>query len=237
MIWNVGQILEYLILCWNFDTQREISISVPFLSKIFPKSCLFCLTGRRPRAVPQCGRPDPLLIPFGLKFQTSVVLVPCEHLLDARLCLGVIRTKSLRVFRPSATVSRIGLMESCTCHVRGGPHPLSPPPPPPLPGMRTWWMVGALRLYADWAYLFRLCCVHLNLTGTFFTKIWQKNAGMRCLSLFVCQWKVNRFLKSWGCVICDCVLYVGDYGSWKSRNLVTGRGRPGLIPEYWGVHV
>ncbi len=33
----------------------------------------------------------------------------------------------MAVVRPSATVSRIGLMESCTCrHCRGGP------PPPPL---------------------------------------------------------------------------------------------------------
>ncbi len=53
------------------------------------------------------------------------------------------------VFRPSATVSRIGLMESCTWHC-GGPtpphhhHPTTntTTPSPPLPGMRTWWMVG-----------------------------------------------------------------------------------------------
>ncbi len=118
------------------------------------------------------------------------------------------------VFRLSATVSRIGLMESCTCrhcHHCGGetppptttptswlPHWLTPPrlsvtkraalwshvcvimedcPPDPLladtphwlilpladplptswstlPGMITWWMVGALGLYADKAHLF-----------------------------------------------------------------------------------
>ncbi len=29
--------------------------------------------------------------------------------------------------------------------------------PPPLPGMRLWWMVGALGLYADKAYLFISC--------------------------------------------------------------------------------
>ena len=44
----------------------------------------------------------------------------------------------------TATVSRIGLMESCTCR-RGGP----PPTTTPLPGMRMWLMVGALGLYAD----------------------------------------------------------------------------------------
>ncbi len=37
----------------------------------------------------------------------------------------------LSVFRPSATVSRIGLMESCTCHCHwcGGPPWLADPPP------------------------------------------------------------------------------------------------------------
>ena len=40
----------------------------------------------------------------------------------------------------------------------GTPHPTTGtlPPPPPLPGMRTWWMAGALGLYADLAYLLEL---------------------------------------------------------------------------------
>ncbi len=76
-------------------------------------------------------------------------------------------------FRPSATVSRIGLIESCTCR-RGGPPPTTGPPQyhhphphcwdppttitpdPPLPGMRTSWMVGELGLYPDKSYLFKL---------------------------------------------------------------------------------
>ena len=45
------------------------------------------------------------------------------------------------VFRPSATVSRIGLMESHLHRCHGGP-PLAGYPP-------TWWMVGALVLCAD----------------------------------------------------------------------------------------
>ncbi len=32
------------------------------------------------------------------------------------------------IFRPSVTVSRIGLMESCTCRCHGGPPPSSTPP-------------------------------------------------------------------------------------------------------------
>ncbi len=55
------------------------------------------------------------------------------------------------VFRPSATVSRIGLMESCTyhCHCRGGPPPLLADPPPGWQTPATWRMVGALGLCAD----------------------------------------------------------------------------------------
>ena len=43
-------------------------------------------------------------------------------------------------FRPSATVSHIGLMESCTCRCGGPPPPHTNTTPPladpPLPGMR-----------------------------------------------------------------------------------------------------
>ncbi len=49
------------------------------------------------------------------------------------------------VFRPSATVSRISLMESCTCH-RGEPPPLAGCPPPKLHVMK-------------WAALWSCVCV------------------------------------------------------------------------------
>ena len=86
--------------------------------------------------------------------------------------------RKVKFFRPSATVSRIGLMESHVHHHhrhhRGGPPPPGYPPkvahndagslmesclscchggPPlagwPTPPPPTWWMVGALGLYAD----------------------------------------------------------------------------------------
>ena len=62
----------------------------------------------------------------------------------------------LLLFRPSATVSRNGLMErpDGVMYVSSWrtppPHP-TPLADPPLPGMITWWMVG---FYADEAYLF-----------------------------------------------------------------------------------
>ena len=62
-----------------------------------------------------------------------------------------ITTAECLIFRASATVSRIGLMESCTCNcVEDSPPQLADPPgwPPP-----TWWMVGTLGLCADQAYL------------------------------------------------------------------------------------
>ncbi len=58
------------------------------------------------------------------------------------------------LFRPSATVSRIGLMESRLCrHCRGGPphHHHRPPQhggPPPQPGLGTWARGGAGGRYA-----------------------------------------------------------------------------------------
>ena len=70
-------------------------------------------------------------------------------------CLGQILSIAsgrFAIFRPSATVSRIGLMESHTCHCHwcGGPPPpqLADPPPGWLPPP-TWWVVGALGLCAD----------------------------------------------------------------------------------------
>ena len=49
-------------------------------------------------------------------------------------------------------------MESCLCHCGGPPLAGLPPPPlahcPPPAWYITWWMVGALGLYADKAFVF-----------------------------------------------------------------------------------
>ncbi len=57
---------------------------------------------------------------------------------------------------PKLSVTKWAALWSHVCVVMEDPPAGCPPPPqgwPPLPGMRTWWMVGALGLYADKAYL------------------------------------------------------------------------------------
>ena len=104
---------------------------------------------------------------LGVKHRTSSVI--CTFVIGfVWLCSTCYENQP--VFRPRATVSRIGLMDSYEYVLsRRTPPPTSWPPRPPadppahqltpatrltpLPGMKTWWMVGALGLYADLAYL------------------------------------------------------------------------------------
>ena len=89
------------------------------------------------------------------------------------------------------TVSPIGLMESHTC-CHGGP---PPPTTTPLPGMRMWWMVGALSLYPDKVYLFHthsklnvcvvcVCHLHLGLTWVLRFKAVQPSCYQKMDDLF-----------------------------------------------------
>ena len=91
---------------------------------------------------PQCGD-----FPIRLQFRKS----PAFNLMSSFAHCFCIFIVCLCIFRPSATASRIGLIESRTCR-RGGPPTPWLGDPPWL--ATTWWMVGALGLYADWAYLF-----------------------------------------------------------------------------------
>ena len=69
----------------------------------------------------------------------------CDSLLQQQQC----SSQDHCVFRPSATASRTGLMESCTCHhcpchCHGGPPPPPPPPPTPPPPCLAWERDGLL---------------------------------------------------------------------------------------------
>ncbi len=56
------------------------------------------------------------------------------------LSFGIVKKFLCSVFRPSATVSRIGLMESRLCRCRGGPPSQLADPPGWLPPPRDGWL-------------------------------------------------------------------------------------------------
>ena len=118
-------------------------------------------------------------------------------------------------------------MESCTCRCRGCPPTMArwPAPPP------TWWMVGALGLYADKAYLFLQGCELAvgNVSGEVVvykgsdSKPWRKASDLGMVKFFlgitfvVCD-HMQRFVGRKDCASCVADYLFGDRRCVQPRN-------------------